>query len=176
MNNSIRNLFLVVSLIGATTVFAQKDGGQKIGFVNTFTIITQLPESKDIEVKLGQTVEAYKDTMATLQKEAQDRFEKYQKQKGTMSAESQKKEEEDLLNLQQRLQQYQQTAQQSLEKRRIELLEPIRKKIMTAIDAIAKKEKFTYILEKNEQSIILYSDDKFDLTFKVLDHLKTGNK
>ncbi|MEE9186774.1 MAG: OmpH family outer membrane protein, partial [Bacteroidota bacterium] len=53
---------------------------------------------------------------------------------------------------------------------------PVKDKIIDAIKEIAKEEGFHFVLDKNDQFlIVLYGDERFDLTFRVLDRLKRGS-
>ncbi len=54
------------------------------------------------------------------------------------------------------------------------LLQPIRAKVNEAIAAVAKEEKITLVLDK-VAGLVLYNDDKMDITYKVLDRMKRGN-
>lgn len=94
-----------------------------------------------------------------------------------MTAEAKRKEEESLGALRQRFLQYQeeklgQTGE--IARMREELLAPIRLKVSEAISAVAKEEKLNLVLDKMGGSI-LYSEDKADVTYKVLDRMKRGN-
>ena len=51
---------------------------------------------------------------------------------------------------------------------------PVKKNIYEAIKKVAKTEKMQFIFDKAGDAILLYGDPKFDVTYKVLDKLKTG--
>jgi Skp family chaperone for outer membrane proteins len=54
-------------------------------------------------------------------------------------------------------------------------LTPIRDRILLTIKEVSKDEKFNFILDKVNPAL-LYADDKFDLTFKVLDKIRRNSK
>jgi len=54
------------------------------------------------------------------------------------------------------------------EKKQQELLIPIRQKVLSAIESIAKNEGITVVIEK---SASVYVTPEHDLTFKVMNHL-----
>jgi Skp family chaperone for outer membrane proteins len=112
-----------------------------------------------------------------MQKDFETRIESYRKQEAMMTADAKRKEEESLGALRQRFLQYQeeklgQTGE--IARMREELLTPIRAKVSEAIGAVAKEEKLNLVLDKMGGSI-LYSEDKADITYKVLDRMKRGN-
>jgi outer membrane protein len=45
---------------------------------------------------------------------------------------------------------------------------------MSAISEVSKTEGMHFVFDKTGDVILLYADDQFDITFKVLDKLKTG--
>ena len=56
-----------------------------------------------------------------------------------------------------------------------EIFGPVKKKVYNAIQDVAKAEKMQFIFDKTGNAILLYGDPKYDVTYKVLDKLKTGN-
>ena len=112
-----------------------------------------------------------------MKKEFDDKIQKYQKQKSLMSADQQSKEEESLQMMQNQLIQYQDQKfgqNGELNQTREKFLDPIREKVRTAIQKVAKEESISLVLDKTSNAL-LYFDDKFDLTYKVLDVIKRGN-
>lgn len=55
-----------------------------------------------------------------------------------------------------------------------ELLDPVKNKIFTAIEEVAKSENIKFVFDKTGEIILLYADSEFDITYKVLDRLKRG--
>ena len=77
--------------------------------------------------------------------------------------------------MQLRAREYAQAKDQELAKQRERILNPLKEKILRAIERVAKAEKYNYVFDKNEQvNILLYADSKDDLTNRVLDNLKRG--
>ena len=72
----------------------------------------------------------------------------------------------EIQGLEQRLTTFQQSAQVSLQEKEQELLKPILEKAQNAIDVVAEKGKYTYILDSSS-GVILYSKDSEDILEKV---------
>jgi Skp family chaperone for outer membrane proteins len=51
---------------------------------------------------------------------------------------------------------------------------PLQEKVRAAIGDVAKEEKVDFVFDKLQGSGLLFANDKYDLTFKVLDRLKRG--
>ena len=109
-----------------------------------------------------------------MQKNLEEKIQTYQKQKGMMGASQQQQEEEKLQKENQEAQMfYQEKFSQTGEiaQLREKLLEPIRQKVKTAIEAVAKDEKVSLVLSK-DSTLVLYADSKLDITFRVIDKIK----
>ena len=78
----------------------------KLGFVNTETIVQQMPEFKDIDAKLKTLQSAYQDTLRAMEINFKTRSEAYQKQQSMMTADARAKEEEQLRGIAEQYQQY----------------------------------------------------------------------
>jgi outer membrane protein len=54
-----------------------------------------------------------------------------------------------------------------------ELMKPVQDRIFKAIRDVATEEGFDYVFDKSGQILLMYTNEKFDLTTKVLEKLKT---
>ena len=141
-------------------------------------ILKQLPEAQDADKRLKEIAAKYQDTIVRIQKDFSDRVEQYRKQESLMTPDAKKKEEESLKQLQQTVMQYQEEKFGNTgEIRRLQenFLNPIRDRILLTIKEVAKDEKFNFVLDKVNPAL-LFADDKFDLTFKVLDKIRRTSK
>jgi outer membrane protein len=167
-------LFVVLTVSFTTNVFSQL----KVGIVDTETIIKEMPEAKEADLKLKELGKSYQDTLMSMQQDLQSKLEQYQKQKGMMPAEKQQEEEMALQALNQHMMQYNEEKfgqMGELAVLRDQYLAPIREKISKAIDKVAKSESINLVFDETSPSL-LYAEDKFDITFRVLDEIKRGNE
>lgn len=165
-----------IACVALATILASAVAGAqnfKIGVVSTDVIIKELPEA----IKASKTMEElglkYRDTLQMMQKEFETRVENYRKQEAMMTAEGKRKEEESLAGLRQRYMMYNEEKNTEIKKMSEEFMQPIRQKVSDAIAAVAKEEKLNMVLEKS-LGVVLYSEDKADVTYKVLDRMKRG--
>lgn len=150
----------------------------KVGVVNTETVLKEFPAAIDAQKKIEEQALKARDTLQMMQKEFETRFEAYRKQESLMSADAKKKEEESLQALRSRYAMYQEqkfSAQGEVAQMREMVFTPIREKVKDAINLVAKEEKLNLVLDK-VVGVVLYSEDKADITYKVLDRLKRGDK
>jgi len=167
--------FVLVAIIGCVAASAQS---YRVGLVNTETVLKELPDAIAASKRIEDMGLKIRDTLTMMQKEFEARVETYQKQVAMMSADAKKKEEEGLNALRQRFLGYQEGklgATGEVAAARETFLGPIREKVREAINLVAKEEKLNLVLDKIA-GLVLFSEDKADITYKVLDRLKRGDK
>ncbi len=179
MGLSMKKMLTLILLVVGITFAATQVQAQavKAGVVDVITILKEMPDAKKVDKELQEIGMKWQDTLVGMQKELESKFEQYKKQKTMMPADQQAKTEAELQALNQALMQYNQEKfgqTGEMAQVREQMLEPIREKVSKAIEKVAKEEKLNLVVEKT--SMILYSDDSLDITFKVLDVIKRGNK
>ncbi len=171
-------LMLLIIVIGfAFTTTASNAQSLKVGVVDVITILKEMPAAKKVDKELQAIGLKWQDTLMAMQKDLEARLEQYKKQKSMMPADQQAKTENELQAMNQSLMQYNQEKfgqQGEMALVRDQKLEPIRETVKKAIEKVSKDEKLNLVLEKT--SNILYFDDAMDITYKVLDVIKRGNK
>jgi outer membrane protein len=55
-------------------------------------------------------------------------------------------------------------------------MKPVQDKIFKAIQDLAKEEDYDYVLDKSGDILLMYTNDKYDLTDKVLEKIKAFKK
>jgi len=152
---------------------ATSQGTLAFGVVDVNVILEQLPEAKDADAKLKEMQKSLQDTIMKMQEALQKKVDNYLKQKSLMPADQQQKQEQALQEEQQKMQQFYNEKLTEIQNKREEFLDPIRNKVKSAIQSVAKEENLSIVFDKGN---ILFSEDKYDITFKVLDKIKRGSK
>jgi outer membrane protein len=170
---------VILSLVIALMAFAQTKnittGALKIGYVDTQVILEQFSEAQQAQKKLQEYQQYWYNKLDSMQTKLKNDYEEYQKKQAMMTEDKKKEEQQKLILAEQEMMQLKQEKfgeQGEYVKYRMELLKPIYDKIQKAIEKVAKKEGYSYVLDKN---VALYTEDKFNLTFDVLKEL-TINK
>jgi Skp family chaperone for outer membrane proteins len=167
--------FLATALLFAPSLNAQN---LKIGIVDTETIVKQMPEAMDADTQIKDIAKKYQDSLEAIQKDFTARLEQYKKGEAMMTADAKRKTEDDLKVLQQQYMQFEQEkfgAQGEIARIRESYLAPLRKKVQAGIEAVAKDEKMSFVFDK-ANPVLMYAEDKFDITFRVIDRIKRGGK
>ncbi|WP_221390124.1 OmpH family outer membrane protein [Dyadobacter sp. NIV53] len=168
--------FLVVMTILSTPLLAQTtpaSGLTKIGYTNVDFVIAKLPEYKVMQNQLEVTKAQLDKALGETYKEAQEKYEAYQKNGANMTDVIRADKEKELQNLQTRIQEMQTNAQTSLQTKQQQLLEPILLKVNNAIQEVGKENGFLYILNMdagaNTTPIILYAgSEEYAVTNLIL--------
>jgi outer membrane protein len=169
--NSIRTLFVAALAVVALSAYAQT---QKIAYVETDVILKQLPEAQDADKHLKDIGTKWQDTLLAMQRQLQ---EKAKQLDGPISDDGKQRIRAEAEQLQQAAMAFQQAKfgdNGEYARRRDSLLTPLKERITKAIDELSKDEKVSFVFDKASSIGILYAEDKYDLTFKVLDRLKRG--
>ena len=144
MKKVLKLTLAVVCVMFSTSLFAQK-----IGYVNTDEIITNMKETQDAYTQLEAYAKDLQAQMETIQVEFNNKLQEYQNATETMTDAVRQLKEKELTDLNTRIQEFQQVAQQDLQKKENELLAPIYEKVKNPIDEVAKAGGYTIILPGN---------------------------
>ena len=168
---------LAVILFSCSLAFAQT--AQKLGYVDSQTILTQLPESIKAQGDLDALTNKWTAQLDSMTQAYQSNLANYQKQANTMPDDKKLTAQQNLIAQEQSLIDFrrQKFAQGTGEiyKKQEELFNPVKEKIYKAIEEVAKREGMQFVFDKSGDIILLYADASFDITYQVLDKLKRGN-
>ena len=121
-----------------------------------------MPETKAADSAAVKYRKSLEEQMKIMTAEYQNKLESYQRQGGTMDAAIKATKEKELEDLGSRIQDFQQTAQESIQKKKEELYGPILKKAEDAIKAVAKEKSYSYIFDTSA-GVVLYAQDSDDI-------------
>lgn len=157
------------------TTTASTAGPLKLGYTNIDYILAQTPEAKDIQNQLTIQRTQSENELKRMQKELEDKYAAYEKGAAQMSDVIRKDRETELQSLQTRIQEFGRTAEQSLQAKYQQLVNPVVQKIQKAIDATAKENGYTYVFNldagANTIPILLVAPEDNNITELVLKKL-----
>ncbi len=166
---------IILSALGFMFAVSPKDPSVKIGYVNSETILNQLPEAQAAQRKLDALMKAWSDTVNQMSQDYQAKVDSYTKQATMMTDQAKQQAQQEINNLQQQILQYRQEKVGQggeLDQTREKLLKPIRDKVYGVIAQVAKTQGMQYVLDKRQDlAVVLYANPDYDLTYKVLDIL-----
>ena len=141
----------------------------KIGYTSVEYVLSQMPESKQIESQLKDYSTQLKNQLDTKYAEYQTKGEAFQKGAATMPDPVRADKQKELQNLQQSIQEFQQNAEASLQQKQQTLLKPALDKLQQNIDAVAEENGYTYILNSDGASpVLLHGPKEGDVSDLIL--------
>jgi outer membrane protein len=144
----------------------------KIGHVDIAEILAVLPERDSAAAVLEKETKEIQSTYDDMTVVYNKMLDDYEKGQSTYPELVKKNKESELLDKEKRLQEFEQNASTTLQKRNSELIQPIINKILKAIDKVAAENGFTYILDVSKGSVVYTSKDSQNINQLVLKVLK----
>lgn len=144
----------------------------KIGHLNYDEILQALPARDSAQAILQKESQDYQNGYDELTVQYNKLMDDYQKGLSGYTAVTRKTKEDELLDKQKRMSEFEQSATAALQKRNTELLQPIIEKINRAINRFATENNFTYILDLSKGAVVFTSKDSQNVTAQVLKILK----
>ena len=164
MKKMFKVLFLGIALFVMSGV-AQAQ--VKIAHVNTAEILDAMPDKAKAEKDLEKYYGELQSQLETMAKEYQAKMQDYEANQATRSNLVKQSKEKEIIDIQNRIQQFQANAEGEFEKKRAELLSPILEKIQNAINAVGKEKGYTYVLDLATGATVFVGDDAVDATKDV---------
>ncbi|SET93910.1 periplasmic chaperone for outer membrane proteins Skp [Hymenobacter actinosclerus] len=165
----IRVALAIAALTLTTATASLAQAPLKIGYTSVEYVLSQMPESKQIESQLKDYSTQLKNQLDTKYAEYQTKGEAFQKGAATMPDPVRADKQKELQNLQQSIQEFQQNAETSLQQKQQTLLKPALDKLQQTIDAVATENGYTYVLNSDGASpVLLHGPKEGDISDLVL--------
>jgi outer membrane protein len=167
--NPMKTITFIVAALALNAGFSRADD-MKVGIVDMQRAIQTSDTGKKAKSQLEEAFNKKKKELQLEEANLKKLQEEFQKKQSALS-DSAKKEQQ--MKLQEKFMKYQELVQRSqteIQKKEQEMSEPIIRKIREKVNEIAKKKGYQLVLEKND-SVVLFSMDKDDLTEEVMKSL-----
>ncbi|NWJ49278.1 MAG: OmpH family outer membrane protein [Bacteroidetes bacterium] len=158
---SLLRVVIVLAIISfAGSASAQKV--QKIGHVDFAKLYAAIPGQDTIKAKYDKFQKELSDEFNKMQAEYTTKVDEFQKTEATLSNIVKQTKQKEIVDIQQRLEAFQQSASQSLQQKEGELTAPIITRAKKAISEVAKENGFTYIFNTTD-GVLLFSENGDDI-------------
>lgn len=147
----------------------------KVGYVDSDTIISQLADSKDAQLKIDALIQEWQEETAKLEREWKEKYEDYEKRKLVMSDPKRVEVEKELYQMEEKITQYRQTkfgVNGELFKKEEELMKPIQNRVFNAIKDVAEENNLDFVFDRSGDILFLYAKEEYDITNLVLEKLQ----
>ncbi len=158
----MKNLLFIISafLISASVIYAQPN---KFGYINTSQLLNMMPESKEADRQMRLEVEKLEEELEKLNVEYQSKLQNYIDEQESLTTVVKQLRERELMELQNRIQEFQAGAQEILQQRRLELIQPIFEKIEKVISEVAREKGYYFVFDIEGSGILYFSDETEDI-------------
>jgi outer membrane protein len=152
---------IILFLMGFTTVsIAQVK--QKFGHIDSNELLKLMPGRDSATAKITAYSKTLETQLKGMQGELETKYKDYQDNEKNWTELIKQTKQKELQDIQARIEAFQQSAQDDLEKKQNELLKPIIDKAKAAIEKVAKENQYTYIFDAG-LGVLLYSDPTNDI-------------
>ncbi len=155
-------IFTLIALITIASV----SYAQKLGHVNSSDILSVMPEKVQAEKDFAAYQAQLEDQLQKMSAELKTKYSDYQTNSPNMSEPIKKAKENEIRDMESRIQEFRSGAEEDLAKKESDLLEPIITKVKVAIEEVAKEGQYTYIFDSSA-GLLLYSKESEDIMSKV---------
>jgi outer membrane protein len=168
----------IAVVISFFILVGQKAQAQNIKFahINSDELIQSMPEFDSANVKLEKFRKDLINALELMQVELNNKSEAYNKESKNLTDLVKQTKEQELIDMNRRIQEFQSTAQQQLQEKQGELFQPIMAKVDKAIKEVGKENGFVYVFSIGQGSSLLYYDDTKSTNIMPLAKAKLGLK
>ncbi len=169
MKHLVKSIAIVALTIGSVT-FAK---AQKIAHISLDSLITLMPESKTAQDVAQKYLKELETQVATMETELQTKYADYMKNRDSYSPIVAAAKEQELQDLNKRIEDFKAQAQQDYQRKYGELSKPIYDKAKKAIEMVAKENGYKYVLDTSTGNVLYTeaADDIIGLVKKKLDSM-----
>ena len=119
----------------------------KIAFVKTQEVFMAMPEVSGMEKLMADFNEKYRVELKQMQDEYQKKYSDFVAQQDSLTENIKLRRMQEIQDIQERMDNFVQVAQQDVQKKQQELLQPIQQKLREAIQKVGEEKGYTYIID-----------------------------
>jgi outer membrane protein len=149
-------LMIVVALVGQSAT-AQSF---KFGHINNDELIQSMPEYDSATVKLEKFRKELVNALELMQVEWNNKSDSYQKESKNLSDIVKQTKEQELMDIQKRIQDFQANAQTQLQNKQTEVFQPIYTKVDKAIKDVGKENGYLYVFDVAKGALLYFDETK----------------
>ena len=155
----MKRMIMAIAIIGtAITLHAQK-----FGHITSEQLLVAMPEYDSAQLKVEELRQHYTLEIERIQVEINKKIEEFSASEAAMSDLIKEAKASEIQELQARLQNYSQTAQQDLQQQGGMVMQPVMDKARKAIDEVAKEQGLLYVFDLSAGNPIYSSEESLDM-------------
>lgn len=159
------------SLVCITEAFSQT----KVGYIDSKKILESMQESRDAKQRLDNLVEQWQTDLKTLHDSLKSIKDDYEKKKLILTDQLKQQTEKQISDLDVVVTNFKtQKFGESGEyfQKQTEFMKPVQDRVFKAIETVAKDGNFDYVFDRSSDILLLYVNENYDLTAKVIKEIE----
>ncbi len=169
----------IVVLLLCAFVAAGAAAQTKVGHINSESIMQTLPEAIDAQKSLDALVGQWEAELQKMQADWKRKFDDYDRKKLILTDQVRAEQEKELRDLDQAVTDFRNKKfgqNGELFQKQNEVMKPIQNKIFKVLEDIAKEDGYDYIFDRSGEILLLYANEKKDLTALVIQRMQSFGK
>lgn len=151
MKHTVKLILLVVAIVG----FSYTGNAQKLGHINSVDLLEAMPDKKSADTQVADLQKKLTDQIQVMQTELQKKYTEYQQTSAGMTEAMRKLKEDELQDLDKRIQEFGTNAEKELATKREALYKPVLDKAKKAVEDAAKENGYTYVFDSSNGSLLV---------------------
>jgi outer membrane protein len=154
---------------------ADASSQQKIGYVDSKVIMETIQDAKDAQTNLDNLVTKWRGELQLLNDSLAFLKDDFEKKKLILTEKIRQQKEEEIKNTEKKIADFrQQKFGENGEyfQKQNELMKPVQDRVFKAIQDVAKEGGYDFVIDRSTQLLLLYMNDRYDLTQKVIKKLE----
>jgi outer membrane protein len=144
---------------------------QKFGHITSEQLLQAMPEYDSAQLQVQDLRSQYDLEIERIQVEINKKIEEFNQSESTLSDLIREAKASEIQEMQVRLQNFAQTAQQDLQQQSMVMIQPVMDKARGAIDEVAKEQGLLYVFDLSQGNPIYTSEESVDMLPLVLTKL-----
>ena len=150
----------ILLLILCVSISFAVNSQSKVAHINSTELVSSMPEMNEAKTELEKLAKTYENDIQTMAAELQSKVKQYDTEASAQTDEENARRLQEVQGMEQSIRQYQNQAQQELQKKEFDLLKPITEKAQAAIVKVAKAQGFDYVLDSTQGQGVILADGK----------------
>tara|TARA_R110002124_G_scaffold287364_1_gene474055 strand:+ start:91331 stop:91840 length:510 start_codon:yes stop_codon:yes gene_type:complete len=155
---NFKSLFVAIVLMVGATSFVNAQS--KIAHIDTQALVEAMPEMKAAQNQLEKLQKTYDTEIKAMAKEFEAKVQQYGSEEGSKTQEENAKRVEEVQGMERNITAYRQQALQDLQKKEVDVFQPILEKARAAIQKVARAQGIQYVLDSATGNGVILADGK----------------
>ena len=151
----LRLLLVAVLFMGATTI---TNAQAKMAHINTQQLVEAMPDMKSAQSQLEKLQKTYDTEIKAMAKELDDKIKRYGAEAESKTDEENRKRAEEVQTMQNNIAAYRQQALQDLQKKEVDIVQPILERAKAAIQKVARAQGIQYVFDSTSGTGVILAD------------------